>query len=379
MPGPYAIITFRDTGPIKTWSAMRAANVHNARTKPIAHGIANGPAPIFLLGSNDLVRDARDRLRHLDIDPNRLRKNGVIAYEAVLTASPEFFDGGDAAAQEKRVDEWAKAQVAWSVKRYGNHRIISMVLHLDEKTPHIHLVVMPLEPKCDRRRKNREIEWSLIGRSISGPGRFDEVQDDYAEAMAPFGLQRGVRKSGRKHEPVSVYLARLAAKERALDCDRKKLFAEQETVAADRAQLALDRASLDADHRQQYQTHQQERASLTTERADMTNRKRQLEEYAEALADARMQIVAERDLVEAKANELATFAAQIRTARGYIEKAVSEAADFERKAALVPPTSLTPAVLAARSAARNVIDAAASVAKYQQAVRPGMLPHGYVR
>ena len=244
----FAIITFRNTGPIKTWSAMRAANVHNARTKPLAHAVPGAPEPEHLLGCGDLVADVKERLGRAGLDPDRLRKNGVIAYEAILTASPAFFEQGAAEQRDARLRDWTAAQVAWATKRYGSHRIASMVLHLDEKTPHIHLVVIPLELKADGRRNDGSERFGLVGRTISGPGRFDQLQDDYAAAMAPFGLTRGAKDSGRKHEPVPSYLRRLADKEREADELRVTLIRERDALAAQRAELDRAKAEMGRDH-----------------------------------------------------------------------------------------------------------------------------------
>jgi hypothetical protein len=75
-------------------------------------------------------------------------------------------------------------------RKYGQ-RVASMVLHTDEETPHIHMVVVPLALVDDKRRRERGWRWNLVGSTISGPGQFDQLQDEYAAAMEPFGLKRG--------------------------------------------------------------------------------------------------------------------------------------------------------------------------------------------
>lgn len=243
----FSIITFRNEGPIKTWQAVRATNVHNARTKPLAHAMSDAPPPKHLIGTGDLERDVKRKLRAVQIDPDQLRKNGVIAYEAILSASPAFFEAGTEIDRAERLDAWTKAQVAWAMERYGAHRIASLVLHEDEKTPHCHLVVLPLDVKSDKRCSDKSaMRWKLVGRTISGPGRFDEVQDVYSGAMAQFGLVRGIRDSKRKHEPVPVYLKRMAAKEAAVDDAQRQLNVGLGEVAVERHQNGRDRETLDA-------------------------------------------------------------------------------------------------------------------------------------
>ena len=207
-------------------------------------------------------------LRGAKLDPDRLRKNGVIAFEAILSASAEFFDAGTDEERVGRLTAWKAAQRDWALKRYGAHRVASMVLHVDEKVPHIHLVVVPLEVKRDGRRKDADARWSLVGRTISGPGRFDEVQDEYAMAMAPFGLSRGVRGSGRKHEPVPVYLARMAAKERAVDADRADALRDRTAARAERDHAEAMREEVERRERELAARAEQ------LEREDTTRRRR---------------------------------------------------------------------------------------------------------
>jgi hypothetical protein len=319
----FAIITFRSTGPIKTWSAMRAANVHNARTKPLDHAVPGAPGPRHLIGGRDLVADARRRLTSLGIDPDRLRRNGVIAYEAILTASAEFFDTGAEDERRQRLEAWTEEQVRWAKDRYGAHRVVSMVLHVDEKTPHVHLVVLPLDVKSDGRRSGAELRWSLVGRLVSGPGKFDEAQDAYSAAMARFGLVRGVRGSGRKHEPVPVYLARMAAKEADVDAAASSLRSDTAAVGMERDRLAVRREMLnaretvlnatrakhdDAVRRAAYEA-EQERIAIAGERAALAADRRRLEaervalekekaEHAAIVAEADRRLVADRDALQ---------------------------------------------------------------------------------
>jgi hypothetical protein len=77
-------------------------------------------------------------------------------------------------------------------------------LHQDEKTPHIHAVVIPIT------EKNR-----LSADTLFNPKTLAQLQTDYAQAMNHHGLERGVAGSRRQHQ------------------DMKQLYGYQEkTVAA---------------------------------------------------------------------------------------------------------------------------------------------------
>ncbi len=344
MADDYAICTFRDDGPIKTWSAMRGANVHNARTKPIEHAIEGAPAPEHLIGMGDLVADVKRHLRAAGIDPANMRKNGVIAFEAIMTASPGFFEIGDPAAREARLRAWTDAQVDFARKRWGDDRVVSMVLHLDEKTPHIHLVVLPLELKTDARRKGQAARHALVGRMISGPGQFDQLQDDYAAAMAPFGLVRGIKGSGRKHEPVPVYLARLAAKEREVHELRVALIRERDALATERAAVARERAEMARGQRLVL------KASAEIRRKSLAAWKETTEAERVALDTARAQaaLLADRSAADAvhdaRARELDAGEVQLDAATACLTPTFEKARDFLRALAALHPEDMKPSV-----------------------------------
>ena len=70
----------------------------------------------------------------------RTRKDSTRFVDTLVTASPEFFKG-------KSTQETA-AYFKWATEfladRVGRENIISAVVHMDEKTPHLHLTFVPL-------------------------------------------------------------------------------------------------------------------------------------------------------------------------------------------------------------------------------------------
>lgn len=362
MAQPFAIITFRADGPIKTWSDMRGANVHNARTKPIEHAVPGAPAPEHLIGSGDLVADVRARLRKVDIDPARMRKNGVIAYEAIMTASPAFFEQGDVAAREMRLRDWTTAQVEFARKRYGAHRIASMVLHLDEKTPHIHLVVLPLEVKTDARRRDpSDLRWSLVGRTISGPGQFDRIQDDYSAAMARFGLVRGVVGSGRKNEPMADFIARTERERR--DAQRERAAAEvQRRAAAAREQELLDLiAAADRQRREAEAERRTELDRLHEQAAALARDQQAVMEYRAAVERERANLDYQRDLLAAERAAARAERQAAASERAQLLPAMQKANAFLDRLSRSSTRDLHPSVQQAVVAANALRTAGASI------------------
>lgn len=135
------------------------------------------------------------------IGEQTIRKNAVLAVEFLLTASPEYFRPDDPARagyyQQQRLEDFQHSACQWLVNRYGD-RIVRAELHLDESTPHIHAYMVPLDEKG-----------KLNCRALLGGSRYrlSELQDDFADAMAPLGLERGIKGSKAKHTEISKYYA----------------------------------------------------------------------------------------------------------------------------------------------------------------------------
>lgn len=71
----------------------------------------------------------------------KVGKNQVHAIRIMLSASPEAMERIE---QEGRLDDWCEQSVEWMQETFGTENLVSVVLHLDEKTPHIHATVVPI-------------------------------------------------------------------------------------------------------------------------------------------------------------------------------------------------------------------------------------------
>jgi hypothetical protein len=86
------------------------------------------------------------------IDPEKIRKGAVLNISLCLMTSPEYFQSGSDRPGERaygmydshRLGPWAEASMSWARARFGE-RCYSAVLHLDESTPHIHLLILPVD------------------------------------------------------------------------------------------------------------------------------------------------------------------------------------------------------------------------------------------
>ena len=87
---------------------------------------------------------------------------------------------------------------------YNKNQIISSIIHMDETTPHLHVVVVPLIKRFDKRSK--EERYTISKKTyIHDKMHLSQLQDKYHERMTKNGydLLRGESKFGREYIPVN--------------------------------------------------------------------------------------------------------------------------------------------------------------------------------
>ena len=125
----------------------------------------------------------------------RTRKDSIRMVEALFTASPEFFKGKKRA--EIRV--FFEEALHFLEQHQSKETIISAVVHMDEKTPHMHLCFVPLTE--DGRLSAKDI--------MGNKKKLTWWQDEFWEHMVKKfpDLERGESASltGRDHIPPRVF------------------------------------------------------------------------------------------------------------------------------------------------------------------------------
>ena len=125
----------------------------------------------------------------------RTRKDSVRLVEALITGSPEFFKG--------KTDREIRTYFEHSLNFLKQHQrpdtIVSAVVHLDEKTPHMHVTFVPLTQ--DGRLSAKEI--------VGNRKQLVAWQDTYWEHMVSKypDLERGqsASETGRTHIPPRLF------------------------------------------------------------------------------------------------------------------------------------------------------------------------------
>ena len=140
---------------------------------------------------------------------------------------------------EGRLDEWCADNLQWLHCTFGRENTVSAVLHMDEHTPHIHATVVPIVTGERRKAKKKQAEGKRTYRKKTDTVRLcaDDVltreklvayHDSYAEAMAKYGLQRGVRGSEARHVTTAQYYRDLKRQTGELEANVQQLQTEQQ-------------------------------------------------------------------------------------------------------------------------------------------------------
>ena len=119
----------------------------------------------------------------------RTRKDSTRFVDTLVTASPEFFKGKS----PKEIQAFFQRAADFLIGRVGRENIVSAVVHMDEKTPHLHLTFVPLT------KDNRLCAKEIIGNRAN----LTKWQDDFHAYMVEKypDLERGesASRTGRKH------------------------------------------------------------------------------------------------------------------------------------------------------------------------------------
>ena len=90
------------------------------------------------------------------------------------------------------IEQWAKDVYDWCARRYGQENIIGFQIHLDESSPHIHALIVPVGQRTKSGRKC--VMWSAkFGKNCYEYGRIlREMHTSlYEEVGSKYGLERG--------------------------------------------------------------------------------------------------------------------------------------------------------------------------------------------
>ncbi len=122
------------------------------------------------------------------------KSRNVVADELLFTATNDFFKN----MSNDNLLKWANTcmEFVYEDLGYKKEQVLHATLHVDEKTPHIHCVVIPLIKKLDN-RTNTERYTISKKQYIKDKIHLSQLQDKYHQRLTEkgFDLERGIKGS----------------------------------------------------------------------------------------------------------------------------------------------------------------------------------------
>ena len=170
------------------------------------------------------------------------KKTQYSCLEVIFTGSRETMCG----MSRKKLLKWSREILEWSQEKWGKENVVSASLHVDERTPHIHMIVVPIVTGQSRRtkfhqehkkpKKTYKIDHNkprLCKNEVYTTGKLFEYHDSlYEEVNKNYGLARGTRAepgSKVRHQDSEEYNRRLAEEA----AEQRDLIAEIQADYAD--------------------------------------------------------------------------------------------------------------------------------------------------
>lgn len=146
------------------------------------------------------------------------QKNASHAVEGVYSFSPEFCaDWKTNPKSRVQILDYFKAVAGFVSDRFGKENLLQADIHWDEKTPHMHVLLVPILA-----RKNG-LTYSS-SEFLGGRGGLKTLQNDFWMNVGKgFGLERGIEGSKARHTDQAEWKRELRAKEKTLTIREKEL------------------------------------------------------------------------------------------------------------------------------------------------------------
>ena len=197
-----------------------------------------------LVAYPDGIKDRSAAIRRRLEEAGLTRKIGNNQVRAIRINVSGTHEDMERIEREGRLDEWCADNMKYFADTFEKENIVAAHLHRDEETPHIHVTLVPIV-KGERKRRKREEQAKkryrkkptdtvrLCADDIMTRLRLKSYQDTYAEAMAKYGLQRGIDGSKARHKSTQQYYnetKKLAdsLKAEVVDLQRQKETAQEE-------------------------------------------------------------------------------------------------------------------------------------------------------
>ena len=202
----------------------------------------------------DGIKDRTEAIQHrLETAglKRQIGKNQVKVIRVMISGSPEDMKRIES---EGKLDDWCRDNIDYLKKTFGEDNLVAATLHMDETTPHIHASIVPIVrgERRQKKSKKKQIEDNqtqntneeqkpkrtykkkdpnrprLCVDDVMAREKLIEYQDTYGEAMAKYGLERGIKGSDARHITLTEHYRNQTIESNNLQINIEQLLAVEE-------------------------------------------------------------------------------------------------------------------------------------------------------
>ncbi len=140
----------------------------------------------------------------------RTRKDSTRFVDTLITASPEFFKDKSA----KETAAFFQRAADFLINRVGWENVVSAVVHMDERTPHLHLTFVPLT------KDNRLCAKEILGNRANLTKWQDDFHACMVEKYPDLERSESASKTGRKHIPTRLFKQAVSLSKQAVAIEK---------------------------------------------------------------------------------------------------------------------------------------------------------------
>ena len=188
---------------------------------------------IYPEGVNNRTSAIQYRLNNAHLK-RKIGTNQVRAIRVLLSGTHEVMKTIE---ENKQLNNWCNDNLNWIKETFGEENLVSAVLHMDEKTPHIHATIVPIVTG-ERRKANDSQTYKkknlnsnrLCADDIMARNKLKHYQNTYATVMAKYGLRRGIEGSEAKHISTAEYYRNLHLQNQQLEQEKNIKQSELKSI-----------------------------------------------------------------------------------------------------------------------------------------------------
>ena len=177
-------------------------------------------------------RAVKERIDNFATKTTTVRKDAVVMCNFVVTSDEKTMK----AMSPKEQRAFFKDSTKFFMNRYGAENVVNATVHMDERTPHMHIGVVPITQE------------RLSAKNLFTRKELTSLQTDFArEVGQPYGLERGKEGSEKTHLSEQRFKLETAKLETQSITEKSILLRENYEVSKKKYKVAKEEVELKAE------------------------------------------------------------------------------------------------------------------------------------